>query len=304
MGINRTHLQHVDMRKDITIQSLIENEDIQIGYLDKDIVIVNSIQKYVEVSAAHLSMNVIVICTEGKIQAVMNDQKVELKKNQVSIIPPNMTVTDLMISPDFNLKAMFFTNRILQSFLREKINVWNEMMYIHRQYIFTLNYDHIVLYNHFYDMLLLAFARKFNSPYHTEIIQSLFQAAILACCGIFEQELTANNVTRREKTADHHFQRFLDLLNNSPCQRRSVASYASELCVSPKHLTTVIKKCSGKTAQQWITEKMLEEIRFYLKQTDLSIKQVSNRLNFPNPSFFGKYVKEHLGVTPKKLRDS
>jgi AraC-like DNA-binding protein len=50
--------------------------------------------------------------------------------------------------------------------------------------------------------------------------------------------------------------------------------------------------------------KMLEEIRFYLKQTDLSIKQVSNRLNFPNPSFFGKYVKEHLGVTPKKLRDS
>lgn len=292
------------MRKDITIQSLVGDEDIQIGYLDKDIVLVDSIQKYVEVSSAHLSMNVIVICSEGKIQAVINEQRVELQKNQVAIIPPNMIVTDLMVSPDFNIKAMFFTNRILQSFLREKISVWNEMMYVHRQYIFTLNDDDIVLYNHSYDMLLLAFARKINSPYHTDIIQSLFQAAILACCGILEQELKSNSIVRHDKTADYHFQRFLDLLNVSASKRRTVASYANELYISPKHLTAIVKKCSGKTANQWIKERMLEEIRFYLKQTDLSIKQVSDKLDFPNPSFFGKYVKEHLGMTPGEFRNS
>ena len=292
------------MRKDITIKSLVENEGIQIGYLDKDIVLVDSIQKYVEVSSAHVSMNAIVICTEGKIQAIMNDQRVELQKNQVAIIPPNMVVTDLMISPDFNLKAMFFTNRILQSFLRKKISVWNDMMYIHRQHVFTLNDDLLILYNHFYDMLHLAFARDFNNPYYTDIIQSLFQAAILACCGILEQELTSNSSVRHEKTADHHFQCFLDLLNASPSKRRSVSSYAGELCISPKYLTAIIKKCSGKTANQWIREKMLEEIRFHLKQTDLSIKQVSDKLDFPNPSFFGKYVKDNLGMTPGEFRNS
>ena len=72
----------------------------------------------------------------------------------------------------------------------------------------------------------------------------------------------------------------------------------------PKHLTAIVKKCSGKTANQWIKERLLEEIRFYLKQTDLSIKQVSDKLDFPNPSFFGKYVKEHLGMTPGEFRDS
>ena len=112
------------MRKDITIQSLTEIEDIQIGYLDKDIVLVDSIQKYVEVSSAHLSMNVIVFCIKGKIQALMNGQRLDLQEGQIAIVPPNVTVTDIMISPDFNLKAMFFTNRILQSFLREKISVW------------------------------------------------------------------------------------------------------------------------------------------------------------------------------------
>ncbi len=55
----------MNMRKDITIQSLTEIEDIQIGYLDKDIVLVDSIQKYVEVSSAHLSMNVIVYQREN-----------------------------------------------------------------------------------------------------------------------------------------------------------------------------------------------------------------------------------------------
>ena len=46
----------------------------------------------------------------------------------------------------------------------------------------------------------------------------------------------------------------------------------------------------------------MEDIRYYLRQTDLSIKQVCDTLGFPNPSFFGKYVKEHFGRTPMQLR--
>ncbi len=51
-----------------------------------------------------------------------------------------------------------------------------------------------------------------------------------------------------------------------------------------------------------LLEQVLEDIRYYLKQTDLSIKQVCDRLGFPNPSFFGKYVKDHFGMTPMQLR--
>jgi AraC-like DNA-binding protein len=41
-----------------------------------------------------------------------------------------------------------------------------------------------------------------------------------------------------------------------------------------------------------------------LKQTDLSVKQICDRLGFPNPSFFGKYVREHFGMTPLAIRNS
>ena len=74
------------------------------------------------------------------------------------------------------------------------------------------------------------------------------------------------------------------------------------LAVLPKYLSTICKKYSGKTANTWITEHVMEDIRYYLVSTDLSIKEICVRLGFPNTSFFGKYVKEHFGVTPTQMR--
>ena len=286
--------------EEVTFQTLADNEDIQIGYSDNDIMVVDSIQQFAEVNTAHVAMNAIVICTNGKVQAQMNGIQMELHKNQVAIVPKDVTVTDVMISPDFDLKAMFLTNRILQSFLREKMNVWNDMMYIHRQHIVTMDEDEILFYTHFYDMLTLAIERGKENPYHTEIIQALLRSAILGLCGAMKWMLSANN--HETRTTGSHFQRFLDLLLSSERKRHTVESYASELCISPKYLTAVCKKNSGKTANEWITEQVLEDIRYYLRQTDLSIKQICDRLGFPNPSFCGKYVKDHFGMTPIQLR--
>lgn len=288
--------------EEVTFQTLANNEDIQIGYSDSDIMVVDSIQQFTEMNTAHVSMNAIVICTDGKVQAQMNGIQMELHKNQIAIVPQNVTVTDVMVSPDFNLKGMFLTNRILRSFLNEKISIWNDMMYIHRQHIVTMDEDEILFYTHFYDMLTLAIERGKENPYHTEIIQGLLRSAILGLCGAMKWMLVSNN--HETHTTDGHFQRFLDLLHANDVKRHTVESYASELCISPKYLTAVCKKNSGKTANEWITEHVLEDIRYYLKQTDLSLKQICDRLGFPNPSFFGKYVKDHFGMTPLEFRNS
>ena len=293
--------------EEVTFQTLTDNEDVLIGYSDNDIVVVDSIQQFTETRTAHVSMNAVVICTSGRVQAQMNGIQMELHKNQVAVIPQNVTVTDVMISPDFNLKAMFLTNRILQSFLHEKMNIWNDMMYIHRQHVVTMDEDEILFYTHFYDMLTLAIERGKENPYHTEIIQALLRSAILGLCGAMKWMLSADNqlsiVNSQLSTGESHFQRFLDLLHSNDVKRQTVEAYANELCISPKYLTVVCKKNSGKTANEWITEHVLEDIRYYLKQTDFSIKQICDRLGFSNPSFFGKYVKDHFGMTPMQLRE-
>ena len=298
--------------EEVTFQTLANNEDIQIGYSDNDIVVVDSIQQFTEINTAHVAMNAVVICTDGKVQAQMNGKQMELHKNQVAIVPQDVTVTDVMVSPNFNLKAMFLTNRILQSFLREKMSIWNDMMYIHRQHVVTMDEDEILFYTYFYDMLTLTITKGKDNPLHTDVIQSLLRSAILAFCGRMKLMLSsetsqadaASSHDNEKMTSKVHFQHFLDLLHSNDVKRHTVEAYASELCISPKYLTVVCKKNSGKTANEWITEQVLEDIRYYLRQTDLSIKQICDKLAFPNPSFFGKYVKEHVGMTPLELRNS
>ena len=288
--------------EEVTFQTLANNEDIQIGYSDNDIVVIDSIQQFNEVNTAHVAMNAIIICTNGKVQARVNGIQMELHKNQVAIVPQNVTAADVMVSPDFNLKAMFLTNRILQSFLHEKMNVWNDMMYVHRNHIVTMDEDEILFYTHFYDMLTLAIERGKENPYHTEIIQALLRSAILGLCGAMKWMLSSDH--HETHTADTHFQRFLDLLHSTDVKHRTVEAYANDLCISPKYLTAICKKHSGRTANEWITEHVLEDIRYYLKQTDLSMKQICDQLGFPNPSFFGKYVKDHFGMTPMEFRNN
>lgn len=291
-------------QEEITLQSLTDNEDIQIGYSDNDIVIIDSIQKWAEISAAHVAMNAIAICTQGKIQSTMNGQTIELHKNQVAIIPQNVVITDPMISPDFDLKAMFFTNRILQSFLREKMNVWNDVVYVRKMHVITMEDDELPFYTHFYDMLCLCLDKGAGQPFLTDIIQSLLRAAVLGLCGGLKKRMLTDGASANisHPTANSHFQRFLDLLHATDVKHRPVEWYAGELCISPKYLSALCKKHSGKTANEWITEHVVEDIRYYLKQTDYSIKQICDRLGFPNTSFFGKYVKEHFGTTPTQFR--
>lgn len=289
-------------QEEISLQTLTDNEDIRIGYSDSDIVIIDSIQKFAEVSAAHVSMNAIAICTQGKVQGTLNGQAIELHKNQVAIIPQNVIITDPMFSPDLELKAMFFTNSILQTFLREKRNIWNDVVYVRRMHVITMEDIDMQFYTNFYEMLRLCYDKRVDHPFRTDVIQSLLRGAFLGLCGALKQRMLNDNISIDAHKTNNHFQSFLDLLHSTDIKHHSVEWYASQLCISPKYLSALCKKNSGKTASEWITEHVVEDVRYFLKQTDYSIKQICNFLGFPNTSFFCKYVKDHLGMTPAQFR--
>ena len=62
------------------------------------------------------------------------------------------------------------------------------------------------------------------------------------------------------------------------------------------------KNVSGKTATEIINAFVVEDIRQRLEYSEKSIKEIAQELDFPSISFFGKYVKAHLGVSPKEYR--
>lgn len=292
-------------QQEINIRTLNDKANIHVGYSDNDVVIVESIQKFAENTSSHMSMIAIAVCVSGRAEAMIGGRKIELCKNEISIIPPNAIMTDFMVSPDFDMKAVFLTSAILQSFMREKMNVWNEMLYIHEVRCVKIDDGDLELFKTFYDLLQVCFRKPDDMPFRTEILQSLLRVALLAVCGAMIQQTSKNIVLKQHnpsKAISVHFQGFLDLLHTEENKHRTVQYYAKKLSITPKYLTTLCRKYTGKTANQWITEQLLEDIRYYLRHTDMNIKQVSEKLGFPNNSFFGKFVREHFGMTPLQFR--
>ena len=290
------------MQENVTLQYITENKDIQIVYSDKDIVIFDTIQQFADVSAAHLELNAIAICIKGKVQGMLNGQFIELCENQVGVIPLGGLVTNLMVSPDCQIKVLCISNEMLHEFLRDKMRLWDNMMYVQHLHIITMKQQEMEFYTHFYGMMEVCLHQQYGYPFSSEVIQALLRSGMLALCGAFISKMP-KDFGQPASASNNHFRQFLNVLHQETVKHRTVDWYAAQLCISPKYLSAVCKKYSGKTANEWITENVLEDIRYYLRQTDLSIKQISDILGFSTPSFFGKFVREHLGATPVNFRE-
>lgn len=101
---------------------------------------------------------------------------------------------------------------------------------------------------------------------------------------------------------EYLFTCFMDLVSTHLDKERSINFYASQMCISPKYLSTIVKQVSGKTPTEYIKEKMIDEIKYRLCCTQASIKEIAYGLNFSNLSFFGKYFKADTGYSPSSYR--
>ena len=53
---------------------------------------------------------------------------------------------------------------------------------------------------------------------------------------------------------------------------------------------------------EWIAEAVILDAKTQLRTSQMTVQQIANYLNFPNPSFFGRFFKKHTGMTPKAYR--
>ena len=100
----------------------------------------------------------------------------------------------------------------------------------------------------------------------------------------------------------YYFVRFLDLLGKHCCEERRIKFYADKICITPKHLSGMIKAVSGKSANSWINEYVVQEAKSRLQFSEKSVQEIGFDLNFPNASFFGRYFKRITGMSPLEFR--
>lgn len=284
----------------------VERNEFDVNYKDEDILIIDNIRLLNKPESIFVKMNVVACCKKGRIEAKTQDGTITVCENELFICRPNQIIEQIMISPDLECGLIFITNNGLRNILGQYMQLWTKTVIVNKLNKIKLTEGDMEYYYHFYTLMNMSVNAKDDAiknwaPYRQDIVQQLVKFGLLGLCNALATDCE-NNLPEKAN-ADNAFSRFMDLLQNTEIKHQTVDYYADQLCITPKYLTVLCKKYSDKTAQEWIREYTLTDILYYLKNTSLSIKEVSVRVGFPNTSFFGKYVKEYLGMTPKQLRE-
>ena len=96
--------------------------------------------------------------------------------------------------------------------------------------------------------------------------------------------------------------RFMLLVEQSDGRIRCVEEFADRLNVTPKYLSRLLKETVNRRPSDIILLFTMKAIEHRLRFTDMTMQQIAYDLKFANASFFGKYFKEHTGMTPLEFR--
>lgn len=115
---------------------------------------------------------------------------------------------------------------------------------------------------------------------------------------IHDAENRSAPMSRYEQISDS----FIRLVMNNCHIHRDMDFYADSLCLSAKHVNLAVKTVTGVNAMKWIERYTILNAKNMLKTTSLTVSEISDKLNFPTPSDFGKYFKKFTGYSPRSFR--
>ena len=245
---------------------------------------------------------VIGVCTEGETTFTSNLKEYRLKKDSLFIIGPKHI---LQIQSDDRFKAHVIV--ITPDFLR-RINIdTKHMMPLFLQFgsrpCMELTHKECTSLRSFISMV----EQELEGPetdFAVEIVGGLIAATIYKVGDILthyieEHPELENPIHNR---AEEYFKQFTELLGEHYTRERSVGYYARQLCITPKYLTTLIKRISGKSVSEWIDSYVILEAKTLLKYSNMSVQEIAYYLNFPTQSFFGSYFKPNTGMSPSQYK--
>ncbi len=240
---------------------------------------------------------VAIICLKGKMSGTLNLNKYTVTSPGLFIVTSGQILHNEHFSRDFHGKGIVlskgfwkdfqFDNRLsFPLFLSVKDNPW-----------IPLIKEDLDSVNDFFDMLQKTISNKENQ-YRLEAARFL----IIAFFYGFSYRYHKLPDDLDKKKQDIMVDKFMVLVKENYRQHREPAFYSDKLFITTKHLSKVLKQKSRKSAADWIEDYVMLEAKALLKSTGMTIGQISDELNFPSQSFFGKYFKRRSGLSPNEYR--
>lgn len=217
----------------------------------------------------------------------------EVSAQTIVVCPSNSLIELKELSPDYDFQILVTENDFLPTLSGSTLNN------LYEQYgsIIPLTAEE---WEHTGIFFALVWDTMHRTPFRKEVVQHLITALLYDLKYIRDQKQTS--ITAHPSRQEEVLRRFIALVNEHGKHERNVSFYADKLYLTSRYLSTVIRETSGQTVMQWINQAVILEAKVLLKHSDLLVFQISDELNFPNPSFFSKFFKRMTGMTPAEYQ--
>ena len=244
-----------------------------------------------------LNVTTVMICLKGSIKGLYNMKPYIINAPCYSIIIADQILQYEYISDDFEglfiVLSKKFSNDLFSN-IQEKLPM---LLSVKDDPVIPLDTESLGTMKTYYYMFH-RIVMQHENPNRLEIVKHLTMA-LFYLSGLHMRKLTKSvNQSKQEVLLQH----FLDLVEKHYKEERSIGFYSDKLFLTPKYLSTLIRQASGKSAAEWIDDYVILEAKALLKSTNMTIQQISDELNFPSQSFFGKYFKRRVDLSPKEYK--
>jgi AraC-like DNA-binding protein len=236
-----------------------------------------------------------IISVSGTTRGNINLRPYATQSPCLIILLPDQILEYEYISEDFSGLFVVMSKRFLDSFgIQERLPL---RFSVNNDPCIPLSIEELDPIITYYTMLQRAIRIK-DHPYRMEIAKHLTMVFFYGAGHTFHK-LSENKEQSRQNML---VEKFLNLVQEHYREQRGLEFYADKLCLTPKHLSKVVKAISGTSASDQIDNHVVLEAKALLKSTNMTIQQISDELHFPSQSFFGKYFKRCTGMSPSEYR--
>lgn len=244
---------------------------------------------------------VTLLCVRGTGRIKIDIQEFLIEEGTLFSLFPRNYVAQFEVTSDFLGKILICNKQMMERILPKLMELLPLMIRHPGSPVMKLTSSEIESFENYYG-LLESKIEMADSPFKKQKLTSLLQSLLYEILEIKHQR--PGNFRPKKSRKEQIMASFIVAVAEKFRDHRDVSYYADQLCITPKHLSAVVKEISGMPASDWIDQYVIMEAKVLLRTTDHTVQEISTMLNFANQSFFGKYFKHIVGVSPTGFRSS
>lgn len=246
-----------------------------------------------------LKCEIFVLCIEGKVEASVNLNHITVKANDFVTLTPGSIIQISSIEGNLNIYFMGFSSEYIEQ-VNQPRSIFDTIYFTLGRPVFSMRPEGARIMEQYFRFLIDMY-EYFPDKIKQEISPNLYADIHKGISIIYKSNSKeCGSISKSEQI----FRNFAQLVMQHYMHNRNVAWYAEQLGITHAHLCTTVKQVSEKTCADIISSIVIMDAKSQLKSTNLSVQNISDSLNFANMSFFGKYFKRYVGMSPLEYRNN